>query len=80
MTLKLKQQTPRLKWEIRGQQRAYNLTFKKCNLCLNEKLAIIDDSGKSLLNKRSEVISQCCHRNKFKLVNLTSRKTPNYVI
>ena len=54
--------------------------LKKCNLCLNEKLAIIDDPDKNLLNKRSEVISQCCHRNKFKLVNLKSRKTPNDVI
>ena len=50
------------------------------NLCLNEKLVIIDDPDKNLLSKRSEVISQCRHRNKFKLVNLTSCKTPNDVI
>ena len=46
----------------------------------NEKLAIIDDPDKNLLNKRSEVISQCRHRNKFKLVNLMSCKTPNDII
>ena len=51
-----------------------------CNLCLNEKLAIIDNPEKNLLSKRSEVISQCLHRNIFKLVNLTSRITPNEVI
>ena len=79
-TLKQKQQAPRLTWEIKGQYKAYNPTLKNCNLCLNEKLAIIDDPDKNLLNKKSEVISQCCHRNKFKLVNLTSRKTPNDVI
>ena len=79
-TLKKKQEPPRLIWEIKGQYKAYNPTLKKCNLCLNEKLAIIDDPDKNLLNKRSEVISQCRHRNKFKLVNLTSRKTPNDVI
>ena len=77
--LKQKQVAPRLTWEIKGQYKAYNPTLKKCNLCLNEKLAIIDDLDKNLLSKRSEVISQC-HRNKFKLVNLTSRETPNYVI
>ena len=77
-TLKQKQQAPRLTWEIKGQYKAYNPTLKKCNLCLNEKLAIIDDPD--LLNKRSEVISQCRHRNKFKLVSLTSHKTPNDVI
>ena len=58
----------------------YIYIYKKCNLCLNEKLVIIDDPDKKLLNKRSEVISQCRHRNKVKLVNLTSRKTPNDVI
>ena len=78
--LKQKQQDPRLTWEIKGQYKVCNPTLKKCNLCLNEKLMIIDDPDKNLLNKRSEVISQSCHQNKFKLVNLTSRKTSNGVI
>ena len=77
--LKQKQQTPKLTQEIKGQYKAYNPTLKKCNLCLNEKLAIVDDPDKHLLKKRSEVISQCRHRNKFKLVNLMQRKTPNDV-
>ena len=79
-TLKQKQQAPTLTLEIKGQYKAYNPTLKKCNLCLNEKLAIIDDPDKNVLNKRSEVISQCRHRDKFKLVNLTSRKSPNDVM
>ena len=65
---------------LKEQYKAYNPTLKKCNLCLNEKLAIIGGPDKKLLNKRSEVISQYRHRNKFKMVNLTSRKTPNDVI
>ena len=79
-TLKQKPQAPRLLWEMKGQYKAYNPTFKKCNLCLNEKLAIIDDPDKNLPRKRSEVMSQCCRRNNFKLVNLTSRKARNNVI
>ena len=82
-TLKQKQKPPRLTLEIKGQYKAYNPTWKKmkkCNLCLNEKLVIIDDLDKNLLNKRSEVISQCRHWNKFRLVNLTWGKTPNGVI
>ena len=79
-TLKQKQQATRLTWEMKGQDKTYNLILKRYNLCLNEKLAIIDDPDKNVLNKRSEVISQCHHRNKFKLVNLTSRKTPNDLI
>ena len=78
--LKQKQQTPKLTWEIKGQYKAYNPTLKKCNLCLNEKLAITDDQDKNLLNKRSQVISQCRQRNNFNLVNLTSCKTPNDAI
>ena len=70
----------RLISNIKGQYKAYNHTLKKQNLCLNEKLAIIDDPDKNMLNKTSEVISQCPHQNKFKLVNLTSRKTPNDII
>ena len=46
-TLKQKQQAPRLTWEIKGQCKPYNPTLKKCNLCLNEKLAIIDDPDKN---------------------------------
>ena len=72
-TLKQKQRAPRLTWEIKGQYKAHNP-------CLNEKLAITDDPNKNLLNKRSEVISHCCHQNKFRLVNLASHKTPNDVI
>ena len=78
--LKQKKQAPRLTLEMKGQYRAYNSTLKNCDLCLNETLAVIDDPDKNLLNKRSEVISQCCHENQFKLVNLTSRKTLNDVI
>ena len=69
--LKQKQQAPRLTWEIKGQYKAYNPTLKKCNLCLNEKLAIMDNPEKNLLNKRSEVIYQCCHQSKLKVVNPT---------
>ena len=79
-TLKQKQKAPRITWEIKGQSKAYNPTLKKCSICLNEKLAIIDDLDKNLLNKWSEIISQWRHQNKFKLVNFMPRKTPNGVI
>ena len=43
-TLKKEQWAPRLTCENIEQYMAYNTTLKKkCNLCLNEKLAIIDD-------------------------------------
>ena len=50
--LKQKQQAPKITWEIKGQYKAYKPTLKKCNLCLNEKLSIIDHLDRNLLNKR----------------------------
>ena len=58
----------------------FNPTLKKFNLCLNDKLAIIDGPYKNLQNNSLEIISQCRHQNKFKLVNFMSRKTQNNVI
>ena len=49
--LKQKQQTPSHTWNIKEQCKAYNPTLKKYNICLNEKLAIIDDPDKNLLNR-----------------------------
>ena len=45
-TLKQKQQTSRLTWEIKRQCKAYNPTFKKYNPCLKENLGIIDNPDK----------------------------------
>ena len=63
-----------VKWSVIKQYPAYNQNTKRCILCLNEKLAILEDDGENLLNKRSEIISKCRHQNKYKLHNLTSRR------
>ena len=47
---------------------------KRCSLYLLEKFEIIDDPKEVLLDKRSEVISQCRHRNKYQLKNLVPNK------
>ena len=36
----------RLTWKIEGQYKAYGPILKKCNLCSNEKLVIIEDPDK----------------------------------
>ena len=41
---------------------------------MHKKLEIPDDPKEILLNKLSEVISQCRHRNKYKLKPLVSHK------
>ena len=50
----------------RGIYKFYNPISKRCNLCLTTKLETLDDPDKNLLNERSEIISQCCHKNKYR--------------
>ena len=70
--LKMKQLNPQISWKIKGIYKSYNPTSKRCKLCLTEKLEILDDPDKNLLNKRSEIISQCRHNNKYRLKTLAS--------
>ena len=58
---------PRIKWKIVKQLPAYNPEIKKCLLCLGEKVEILERDNPNLLNKRSELVSKCRHRNKFML-------------
>ena len=38
---------------------------KRCDLCLTKKLLIAKAHPRTLLNKRSAIVSKCRHRNKF---------------
>ena len=40
----MKQLNPQISWKIKGTYKSYNPTSKRCNLCLTEKLEILDDS------------------------------------
>ena len=66
---------PRISWKIKKIYKSYNPNSKRCNLCLTDKLEILDDSDKNLLNKRSEIISQCRQRNSYKLKTVESSMT-----
>ena len=46
---------------------------KRCLQCLNEKLAIALHKDDNMLNKRSEIISKCRHRNKYMLASYDSK-------
>ena len=77
--LKMKQLNPQISWKIKGIYQSYNTTSKRCNLFLTEKLEILDDPDKNLLNERSEIISQCRHKNKYRLKTLASNMTSGEV-
>ena len=51
---------------------SYNVNTKRCLLCLNEKLQIAIYRGNNMLNKRTEIISKCRHRNKYALASYDS--------
>ena len=51
-----------IRWSILTRANTYKNSSGFCNLCQAEKLAIVDHSSPNLLNKRSEIVSQCRHQ------------------
>ena len=54
-----------IKWSLLKQVPACRAGGKRCNLCLEEKLYILELNKDRALNKRSELFAKCRHRNKF---------------
>ena len=76
--LKAGNSNPKVTWTVKNQFSAYNHQSKRCSLCLNEKLEILEDKENNLLNKKSEIISKCRHQNKYMLLTLASKiKNPD---
>ena len=62
--------TPTLKWHILKSVAQYSNITKKCKLCLQEKFKTLSyPNPDELLNKRSGLVSKCCHVNNFLLAN-----------
>ena len=70
----------KLIWKLKNSKTNYNITWQilqssipykiggsKCDLCLSEKLHIINVSY-PIINKRTELISKCRHKNKFTVI------------
>ena len=51
-----------IKWSIMKRAGAYSSGGRRCNLCIEEKLCLMDADGHKLLNKRSEIFAKCRHR------------------
>ena len=66
-SLKNKDEAYNLKWSIIQRAAPYNPTTKRCNLCLTEKYHIMAAPKDCTLNKRSELVSKCRHKDKYKL-------------
>ncbi|MCP3851699.1 MAG: hypothetical protein GY694_15895, partial [Gammaproteobacteria bacterium] len=63
--------TPKIEWSVVKRTNRYRPGSKMCDLCVTEKLYILNAAGdKNNLNKRNEIASLCVHRNKYKLNNV----------
>ena len=60
-----------IKWSIIKNSISYTGRSKRCNLCLEEK-------DNCLLNKRSEIVSACQHKNKFQVKGLNKERNACY--
>ena len=61
-----------VKWRIAAPASPYRCGTRRCDLCITEKTIIARSNHKGLLNKRTELISKCRHRNKFILGRIKS--------
>ena len=59
-----------IKWAILGRAPAYSKVSKKCHLCLLEKTNIIMSGNSNSLNKRTEIMNTCRHREKHLLSSI----------
>ena len=57
-------------WEVAARAKPFQCSNMRCYLCLNEKLAIALADQSTMLNKRTEIVSKCRHKNKFLLKNV----------
>ena len=73
--LKRNKKTFKVDWSISQRARPYSNETKRCDLCLTEKLCILNADKQTLLNKKSELISKCRHENKFYIANFKSNIT-----
>ena len=67
--IKTRNGTPRITWKIIRICRSYNSNSKRCLLCLNKKYQIATYKGDNSLNKKTEKLNTCRHRNKYNLAN-----------
>ena len=55
-----------VRWEIARRAARYKCGARRCDLCLTEKVVILTADPATMLNKRSELVSTCRHRAKFR--------------
>ena len=60
----------KINWEIKEKAPAYRPGNRDCKLCIAEKFHILNEPERKSLNVRSELLSKCRHKAKWKLRKL----------
>ena len=63
----------KINWFIEKKCSPYQPSSNRCDLCLSEKLVIIQAKEDGLLNKRSEIANKCRHGNKYSLTTILKK-------
>ena len=59
-----------ISWSIKERCKPYIAGAEDCNLCIAEKVHILDAEPRTSLNSRSEMLTMCRHKAKFLLKNV----------
>ena len=61
-------------WSIAAKCRPYQATSGRCDLCLTEKLFIVQGDPSVMINKKSEIANKCRHCNKYSLGRILTKR------
>ena len=71
--IKHNKRSAKIACEILGRREAYNRSSKRCSLYLKEKQKIVLHRNNTMLNKRTEILNKCRHKNKYALISYDSK-------
>ena len=58
-----------VEWSIKARGHTFSSGGRACDLCLTEKVIILTEDQRSMLNKRDELLETCRHRRRHLLVS-----------
>ena len=73
--LKEKGKNFKVKWEILCRAIEYSKKTGRCALCTEEKVRIMDQTRRTMLNSREKIFNRCFHRTKHKVGEYRGEET-----
>ena len=63
-----------------GRHQAYATCSKRCSLCLNETLKIVLYRDNNMVNRRTEILNKCRHKNKYALISHDTKDERRFLL